>query len=36
MCMEIQFINKQALFTTIDEDIRFYGLVTLSNITKEE
>ena len=29
-------INQQALFTTIDNDIRFCGLVPLANITKEE
>ena len=35
LCMEIIFINQKALFTTIYKDIRFLGLVTISNITKE-
>ena len=36
MCMEIMFIDQQALLTTIDKDIQFCGLVTLSNIPKED
>ena len=36
LCMDIIFINKQALFTTIDKNIWFRGLFTLSNRTKEE
>ena len=36
MCMGIMFINQQALFSTIDRYIQFYGLVTLFNRKKEE
>ena len=36
MCMEIMFINKQAFFTTLNKDIKFCGLVTLSNTENEE
>ena len=36
LCMDIIFINEQVLFTTIDKDIRFCGLLTLANGTKEE
>ena len=34
--MDIIFINQQAFFTTIEKGIRFFVLVPLSNITKEE
>ena len=34
--MEIMFINKQALFKTIEKYIRFQGLSALANMTKEE
>ena len=30
------FINQQGFFTTTDKDIRFRGLVPLTNRTKEE
>ena len=35
MCMDIMFINKQALLTKIDKYILFCGLFPLVNITKE-
>ena len=35
LCIDIMFINQQALLTTIDKDIRFCELVSLSNGTKE-
>ena len=34
LCMDIMFINQLVLFTKIDKDIRFQGLVPLSNTTK--
>ena len=34
LCMDIMFINQQALFTTINKYIRFHGLVPLSNRAK--
>ena len=36
LCMDIMFINKQVLFTKIDKERIFRGLVTLANRTKEE
>ena len=36
LCMDIMFIDQQALFTTIDKDIRFLGLVILANRTEKE
>ena len=36
LCMDIIFINKQALLTKIDKYIRFPGLVLLDNRIKEE
>ena len=36
LCMEIMFINKQALFKKIDKHTRFLELVPLANRTKEE
>ena len=36
LCMDIMFINQQALFVTIYKDVRFSELVPLVNITKEE
>ena len=35
LSMEIMFISQQALLTTIDKYIRFYGLFPLSNRTKK-
>ena len=34
--MDIMFINKQALFATIEKDVRFQGLVPLDNRTKKD
>ena len=36
MLMEIMFINQQTLFTTIDKDISFCGLITPAKRKKEE
>ena len=36
LCMDIMFINQQALFTIICKDLRFHGLFSLANRTKEE
>ena len=36
MFMKNVFVNKQALFTTIDKYINFRGLFSLENRTKEE
>ena len=34
ICMDVIFINQQALLTTSDKDTRFHGLVPLANKTK--
>ena len=35
-CMDIMFINQQALFTTTEKDIWSWGLVWIDNRTKED
>ena len=35
LCMDMMFIYQQSLLTKIDKDIRFFGLVLISNRTKE-